>query len=210
MRVLAIDPDCDVMGAAVAELPARRLVAVHLVKAPPPRAPARCRLCQPGRRCRHAAADVAGAILFIEATLQELAPRAGDALVTEGQFIPERRRFNPAPLLAFLAGALASRAAARGARVYRVPPASWRGTDPKPVIQAQILASLDPAELALLPRGPRSGRYQGDAVDAVGLALWAVGRAGELRADPSSFAGHVEPARPGPAPGAGGGCGAKE
>lgn len=73
-------------------------------------------------------------------------------------------------------GELLSLYRARGCKVYTVAPRTWKGTVPKDKHQPRILSKLTPAELALVPKMPRAGRYQPDAVDAVGLGLWKLGR----------------------------------
>jgi len=94
-----------------------------------------------------------------------------------------------------VAGALTGALLALGVDpVLRIPPSTWKGRTPKDLHHPVILASLSDRERTLIPRGPRSGRYQPDALDAVGMALWAVGRLGNLQADPADFASLVEPA----------------
>jgi hypothetical protein len=64
-----------------------------------------------------------------------------------------------------------------GAEVIEVHPATWKGQIPKEVHHARILRELRPEELARLSRClalPATKRH--NALDAVGLALWRVGR----------------------------------
>lgn len=65
---------------------------------------------------------------------------------------------------------------ARGCSVQTIHPRTWKGTVPKEHHQPRILSKLSPAELELVPRMPIARRYEHNAVDAVGLGLWKLGR----------------------------------
>lgn len=199
-RLLGVDPDLRTPGVAVAELAggAWRISRATTIATPPiVRDP--CPLGCHEARCAHAgdAERTALALALAVAILAELQPGQGDLLLCEAQFIPRLtgRSFDPAPILALtlLSGAIVAGAAAAGAQTLRVLPRTWRGTDPKPAIHCGVLACLSAEERALLPRAPRSGRYQGDALDAAGLVLYAAGRLGVFLADPATFAADVEP-----------------
>lgn len=79
-------------------------------------------------------------------------------------------------VLAEQLGELLSLYRARGCYVDTVHPRTWKGTVPKEHHQPRILSKLSPAELALVPRMPIARRYEHNAVDAVGLGLWKLGR----------------------------------
>jgi hypothetical protein len=76
--------------------------------------------------------------------------------------------------------------------VLRYPPAAWKGNAPKDDFQMQILASLTESERTRIPVSERTGRYRSDALDAVGLGLYVLGRLGRYTADPREFIGRVE------------------
>lgn len=97
--------------------------------------------------------------------------------------------------LADVAGALQGAVLALGVpAVLAFAPRAWKGTTPKDEHQRGILASLDPAELEILPRAPRTGRYVSDPLDACGLGLFVLGRLGRWQSDPAAFAKLVDPA----------------
>ena len=56
--------------------------------------------------------------------------------------------------------------------VELVKPRTWKGTVPKKIHNARVLAKLTPEELALLPKRPRAKDYDHNMVDAIGLGLW--------------------------------------
>jgi hypothetical protein len=53
-------------------------------------------------------------------------------------------------------------------------PKEWKGSVPKNIHQPRILAALTPEERALIPDLPKTKLH--NAIDAVGLFLWACGR----------------------------------
>jgi hypothetical protein len=57
----------------------------------------------------------------------------------------------------------------RPGRLTLVTPGQWKGQVPKDIHGARVLAKLDPEELALVPDDH-------NAIDAVGLLLWALKR----------------------------------
>jgi hypothetical protein len=61
--------------------------------------------------------------------------------------------------------------AAAGRPVERIRPRAWKGNVPKPVHHTRVLRALDPAERERVEDGK-------EALDALGLALWVVGRTG--------------------------------
>lgn len=62
--------------------------------------------------------------------------------------------------------------------VEAIPPARWKGQAPKDVIHGRVRACLDAVETAVLEscltRIP--ARFRHNALDAVGIGLWAIGR----------------------------------
>lgn len=74
--------------------------------------------------------------------------------------------------LAVMVGDLAGYYRRRGAQVELVTPRRWKGSVPKAMHNARVLAALSETERALLPKRPRARDYDHNMVDAVGLALW--------------------------------------
>ena len=101
--------------------------------------------------------------------------------------------------LAVIAGMMLDRGRALGARCFSFTPSQWKGTKRKDLFQCEILAQLLPEERELLPRlKKRDGRlvYRTDPLDAAGLGLVFLQRAGERRPvmydAPAKFMGLVE------------------
>lgn len=61
-------------------------------------------------------------------------------------------------------------------RSIEAHPATWKGSVPKDVHHRRVLAALSAEEVALLPKTPRSKKYDHNMLDAVGLGLWHLGR----------------------------------
>jgi hypothetical protein len=80
-----------------------------------------------------------------------------------------KRRARTADLISLGIVGGACLAALRPLRVVPVSPAGWKGTVPKETHQPLIWAALTPAEAATV-------RGDHNAVDAVGVGLWALGR----------------------------------
>ena len=59
-----------------------------------------------------------------------------------------------------------------GRPAYLISPADWKGSIPKSKHQPRIIAALSEAERALIP----TGALAHNAIDAVGIGLWALGR----------------------------------
>lgn len=95
--------------------------------------------------------------------------------------------------IAGVVGGVLASAYDAGAALWRVLPKQWKGTHAKELHQTWILAALTDEERALVPRTPLKDYYCSDAVDAVGLALWAVGRHQTWRTPPAQYATFVEP-----------------
>lgn len=94
-----------------------------------------------------------------------------------------RSKGDPNDLLAVagVAGGVLSQVTALQ-RTLTPKPAEWKGQVPKEIHNARVLARLDDAERALVDgAGPAS--LLNNAIDAVGLGLWALGR----------MASHVQP-----------------
>lgn len=72
-----------------------------------------------------------------------------------------------------VAGALCGWYAAMGAAVLSVKPAAWKGQVPKDVVTARVRRRLTAPELEVVFD---KSATQHNALDAVGIGLWAVGR----------------------------------
>lgn len=101
--------------------------------------------------------------------------------------------------LAAVSAMMLDRGRRLGARTYAFTPGSWKGTKRKDLFQCEILALLTPEERLVLPRlRARDGRliYRTDPLDAAGLGLHFLIRAGERQATfydhPATFANLVE------------------
>jgi hypothetical protein len=64
--------------------------------------------------------------------------------------------------------------AGQDVQVLTPHPKEWKGSVPKRIHQPRILSALAPQERALIPDLPQSKLH--NAIDAVGLFLWACGR----------------------------------
>lgn len=64
----------------------------------------------------------------------------------------------------------------QGCTVELVFPRTWKGTVPKPIHNKRVLAALTPDERRLVPLRPRAKTPDHNAVDAIGLGLWKLGR----------------------------------
>lgn len=107
-----------------------------------------------------------------------LAERTADWLVGEGTRVvaemPQDRgqdRVPPADLIA-LSVVLGWTLGEMCRPVTLISPADWKGSVPKSKHQPRIIAALSGAERALIP----SGALAHNAIDAVGIGLWALGR----------------------------------
>lgn len=168
--LLAVDPGLPDLGAALFRGP--DLVRAAWVRVPPPGPDARARV------------DALVAILDeMERALGLVGegPMPGVVIAEWPQILrPERakaklgRYIDQQPLLelAGVSAAALDRAASWGARCERYTPEEWKGVIKKPVHQRNGLAMFAPAELALLPRGPKTRRYLSDPLDAALLGLW--------------------------------------
>lgn len=190
--LLALDPGASCGLALLQNGELRRALALRseVIAGPCPA----CPLCRPGLPCDHIASGNASLVAQLRAELPEL--RQVDRVIIETPGFWSSCPNNAAVLtLARTAGALIGATLAAGVPlVIAIKPAEWKGTADKATFQRGILASLTAAERALLPRRPECQRYQGDALDAAGLALWAVGRLGRWCSDPADFAADVDPA----------------
>lgn len=192
-RLLAVDPGASCGVALVDDARLVLALALHADAGPAPCAV--CPICRPPLPCSHVAgraAQLIGGLLAAVPDLREIDTAVMEQPTWWGSSTPNA----PALLqLAATAGALAGCLLGHGVgRVLCVPPGVWKGRTAKTTFQRGILASLDEAERALVPRGPKTRRFDSDATDAVGLGLWAVGRLGQWRTDPASFLGMVDEA----------------
>lgn len=78
--------------------------------------------------------------------------------------------------LGIMVGKIEERYERRGCRVERVKPVEWKGSVDADVMTARILKRLTLEELKLVPVRPRAADYEHNAVDAIGLGLWKLGR----------------------------------
>lgn len=58
--------------------------------------------------------------------------------------------------------------------VFEPTPVQWKGSVPKEIHNARVLARLSDAELRAIPKLPKSKLH--NVIDAIGLGLWALGR----------------------------------
>ena len=193
-RLLAVDPGLPDCGAALYE--GTTLTRAAWIRVPAPRSTGSARV------------DALVALLDaleLEMDLKGDAEMPGVVLAEWPQILrPERakakfgRFIDQQPLLelAGVSAALLDRAASWGATCYRFTPDQWKGRLAKEEHQRRGLAMLSEVERALLPRGPRSGRYLSDPLDAALLGLWWLHR---MRARepryynrPAEFVGLVE------------------
>jgi hypothetical protein len=155
--------------------------------------PARCTRCHAA--CDHASRPLQIGKMVDEVLLGalELAPSA--LLVCEWPVVYQQQKAPAADLLdiAGVVGGVMTGAYVRGAFIWRVLPREWKGTHKKEIHQTWILASLEEKERALVPRTPLKDYYVSDALDAVGLGLWAAGRSTTWRCPPQQFIDRVEP-----------------
>lgn len=191
-RILALDPGlCDIGLATVEHA---RLTGAWWVRTA--RQPARCKRC--AQACDHATRPLAIGRTVAE-TLLTAGPLARfDLVVAEWPKVYLGRKVvaNPDDLLAMagVVGAISAAAALKGVATWHVLPEEWKGRERKDVFQTWILACLRDEEIALIPRGAIAKRYASDAVDAVGLGMWAAGRLQTWLRSPQHFAALVEPA----------------
>lgn len=94
--------------------------------------------------------------------------------------------------VAAVAGAIISSV---GALTVRMPkPSDWKGQVPKDVHNARVLKRLTPGERARFDAARLPKSLANNAIDAVGLGLWALGRMGNHAAnsdqDPVSLEAH--------------------
>lgn len=83
--------------------------------------------------------------------------------------------------LAVTVGDLSGHYRRLGAQLCLVAPRRWKGTVPKKIHNARVLAALSPTERALLPVRPRARTFDHNMVDGVGLALWFLNKEGLRR-----------------------------
>lgn len=190
-RILALDPGlCDIGLASVEQ---GRLTGAWWVRTH--RQPARCKRC--AQACDHATRPLAIGRTVAEALLTAGPIGRFDLVVAEWPkvYLGRKVAANPDDLLAMagVVGAVNAAAALDGVATWHVLPEEWKGRERKDIFQTWILACLRDEELALIPRGAIAKRYASDAVDAVGLGMWAAGRLGTWLRPPQHFAALVEP-----------------
>lgn len=94
------------------------------------------------------------------------------------RWYPQEREIDVNDLLDLsrLVGRIEGFFAKEGSRIEIVYPRSWKGTVPKKIHNARVLAALTKEEIALLPRRPRAKDHDHNVLDAVGIGLWKLGR----------------------------------
>lgn len=191
LRLLALDPGA-MTGAALYEGGRLIWAAALAAEAPAPAPALPCPRCR-GAACSHVAVKPLALAAQLLARVPAL--RAVDLAVIERPAWWRSSTPNAPALLdlAMTAGALAGAAAALGLTVVWYEPRAWKNIADKATHQAQTLAALAEEERAALPRAPRTGRFLPDPLDAAGLGLFLLARAGRWREDPADFAELVEP-----------------
>jgi hypothetical protein len=83
---------------------------------------------------------------------------------------------NPNDLLdvACVAGAIL--ATVRALQFYLVYPAAWKGQVPKAIHNERVCKHLAPDELRTLEAAKVPSRLKNNAIDAIGIGLWYLGR----------------------------------
>ena len=111
------------------------------------------------------------------AALKAVGPAGGDRWTLEAPVNYERFGVAHRDLDRLRAVLRSVEAAVRkaGGTARRVRPAAWKGNVPKAVHHARARAALAPEEVAVAYPG---GKYDHNVLDAVALALWALGRLG--------------------------------
>lgn len=191
-RVLACDSG---RRTAAAVFDSGRLLAVHVLDAedaaPAPGGPCPLPLCR-ARPCPHLASGPGRVVAQLRAAVE--LERVDLAAVE----IPELWTSTPDPAgllrLATSAGVLVGAIAAAGVPVLVFRPREYKGSVAKDVANMRTLAALTEAERALVPRGPRSGKFSPDALDSCQLGLHLLGRTDRWTCSPAVFADLVEPA----------------
>lgn len=201
MSLLAIDPGCPDCGCALYSTKSR-LVAAAWSRIPD-RKPARCPACRTSAECEHEQLPQSW-VAMCDAIEEDMGlrdlqrPVHPQVVVTEFPQVfyrPERGKSGRAAVnaigggkhimpLAVVAGMMLDRGRGWGARCFAFTPSQWKGTKRKDLFQCDILAQLLPEERELLPRlRTRDGRlvYRTDPLDAAGLGLVFLLRAGERR-----------------------------
>ncbi len=105
-------------------------------------------------------------------------PHLGGDVIIELPQIYTRSKADPNDLitLAVKVGQLKADAERAGCKVYLVHPHTWKGNAPKAVMGKRIVSRLDDAELEVLARVKCAASKRHNVVDAVGIALWRLGR----------------------------------
>lgn len=189
-RLLGLDPGAST-GVALFE-DGRLVGAWALVGDDGPGPVPACPLCR-GRGCEHLAVKAGGLVAQLAARVDmgsiDLAAIEVPAVWRNSPDLPGLLG------LAQIAGAYVGALAAAGVPVILAyQPRQWKGALPKDQHQMRALACLTEAERALLPRAPKTRRYQPDALDAVALGGWLLRRTDRWLVSPQSFAAEVEPA----------------
>lgn len=110
---------------------------------------------------------------------REITVYTGDRVLIEApRHYPHREKGDVNDLLdlSVRAGELKAWAESKTAKVELVWPRTWKGTVPKEIHNQRVLRALRPVEIRLLPKTPRSKKYDHNMVDAVGMGLWKLKR----------------------------------
>ena len=216
MSLLAIDPGCPDCGCALFNTKSR-LVAAAWSRIPEKK-PSRCPACRTVAECDHehlpqnwvAMCDAIEEDMGMRDLQRPVRPQVVVTEFPQVFYRPDKKQVGRAAVnaigagrhimpLAVVAGMMLDRGRALGARCFAFTPSQWKGTKRKDLFQCEILAQLLPEERELLPRlKKRDGRlvYRTDPLDAAGLGLVFLQRAGERRPvmydAPAKFMGLVE------------------
>lgn len=169
--LVAVDP--GIRGSGVAVFSDGALFAAHYVKSPAQSDEDLLRQAAAmASAIRAAVLDAAGLTLVVE--LPRIYSRGGGK--TKGD--PNDLRG-----LCLVAGGLA--ALFPGADIRSVEPAEWKGQVPKGVMGKRVRGRLCAAEAGVLARAEAAvaASLRHNAVDAVGIGLWALGRLERRRAE---------------------------
>lgn len=117
--------------------------------------------------------------LHLASAIESAAVGAGEAIIEVPQVYQQRAwKGDPNDLIAvaLTAGRIAHAVESRGFAASFVRPHAWKGNAPKAIVGARILAKLLTHEAKILHdlKLPRAKAH--NAVDAIGIGLWRLGR----------------------------------
>lgn len=160
VRAIGIDPGTQSTGICMVSLRDGKLAIDHMATVR-------------GGKGRFAKDRLTSMVVGMSDVLSWMLATMEDAtVVIEGQkFRPGRER-DPNAIMAvqLIAGAAVGLVADCADRLLVPTPAEWRGTQKKPIVQKWILKAATEAGLEV------PAKASADAIDALGLALWGLGR----------------------------------